>query len=67
MIKIYKKLTPDQVKRGIVFSSQLSMSKGDNGSGYPHELKERDSDIETNLLDDSFFNDSNYKYNIIRK
>ena len=64
MRKVYKKLTSDQIARGIIFSSNLI------GGGKVHEVhkddKEKDQTI-ARLLNDSFFNSSPYKYNEIRK
>lgn len=64
MRKVYKELTSDQVARGIVFSSELV------GGGKVHEVHKDDEDkTETieRLLNDSFFNNSPYKYNLIRQ
>lgn len=68
MRKIYKELTQDQKDRGVIFSSQLLPS------GTLHEVTKKNlydcskgkSKI-TLLLDDSFFNNSPYKINEIRK
>lgn len=70
MQKIYKGLTLDQIKQGIIFTSTLSVGKTERMEDLTHEVKNTDEDrvkkIER-LKDDSFFNNSPYKYNIIRK
>lgn len=67
MKKIFKNLTDDQIERGVIFSSQLIPN------GKLHEVTEEnylDCSEGTNkiqlLLEDSFFNNSPYKYNEIR-
>lgn len=69
MKKHYLKLTKEQKERNIIFSSELFPS------GKVHELtkpitsdewKEFERKREL-LLDDKFFNNSGYKYNIIRR
>ena len=70
MIKVYKKLTSDQLDRGVIFSSCLSKYKEEMEDNTIHEVLEhqtgKDKVIE-NLKDDKFFNKSPYKYNIIRR
>jgi len=69
MRKVYKELTPDQKARGVIFSSELV------GGGKVHEVFAHGEDCDKlsnsvkikRLLDDSFFNDSPYKYNLIRQ
>lgn len=73
MRKVYRKLSEEQKQRGVIFSSQLMP----NGS--IHEVTRENvnevSEFARNkglnkislLLDDKFFNGSDYKYNIIRK
>lgn len=66
MKKKYLKLTADQKARGVIFSSELK------GSGLVHEVFEKEGyqEIERRknlLLDDKFFNDSPWKYNLIRQ
>ena len=73
MRKVYRKLTSEQLERGIIFSSELSPN------GTVHEVtKENINDVSeyarqrgenkiTLLLDDKFFNGSDYKCNIIRR
>ena len=69
MRKIYKDLTKDQKERGIVFSSTLSRYTTELTTDVIHEVHNDDPDkwikIER-LKADSFFNDSPWKYNIIR-
>lgn len=67
MKKIYSKLTNEQRLRGVIFSSQLI---GGTFSGTEHEVLEFDKDIFLKierLKDDSFFNKSPYKYNLIKE
>ena len=69
MRKIYKDLTTDQRARGIVFSSTLSRHTTELTTDTMHEVHKDDPDKHrtiANLKDDSFFNDSPWKYNIIR-
>lgn len=78
MEKIYKKLTEDQIERGIVFSSTLSTEKTEQDGDLIQEVKDIDQTkdlgnenlrigLEIRLLkNDRFFNDSPWKYNIIR-
>lgn len=64
MRKIYKELTLEQKQRGIIFSSELQ------GGGKVHEIHKDDENIAHKkelLLNDSFFNGSPYKANIIRQ
>lgn len=64
MKKIYKDLTTEQKTRGVIFSSQLQP-----GSTI-HEVLAYDTDksiVTERLLDDSFFDNSPYKYNEIRR
>lgn len=68
MKKLYRKLTKDQKERGIVFSSCLSEGRCEIGK--IHEVHRFDEERELKiyrLLDDSFFNNSHFKYNIVRK
>ena len=70
MKKIYKKLTDDQLKRGVVFSSCLSVYRNEQSSDTIHEVLQDDSDISAHiarLKDDKFFNASHFKFNIIRQ
>ncbi len=70
MRKIYHKLTNDQKSRGVVFSSALSVGTVERSDDVVHEVFANDADGARkikNLMDDSFFNDSQWKYNIIRR
>jgi len=70
MRKIYKKLTDEQRQRKVIFSSCLSVSTIEQSDGIRHEVLNDDSDgNETiqRLLNDSFFNKSPFKFNIIRQ
>lgn len=70
MRKKYLKLTKEQRERGVVFSSTLIPKDKIEISLRTHEVMADDpkkwEKIEK-LLDDSFFNRSPYKYNIIRQ
>jgi len=70
MQKIYRKLTKNQIERGIIFTSCLSETKSDEyGDATIHEVfKDADDIPETirRLKDDKFFNNSQWSYNIIR-
>lgn len=70
MRKKYLKLTKDQKERGVIFSSTLIPNDRINMDLRTHEVKADDPDkrekIER-LKDDKFFNNSPYKYNLIRQ
>ena len=70
MKKIYKKLTAEQKKRGVIFSSTLSKYTDECLLDKVHEVfdnNERGQKIIERLYNDSFFNASPiFKYNIIR-
>ena len=64
MKKTYKKLTEEQINRGVIFSSLLV------GSNNIQEVLNTDTDKDDKikrLLDDSFFNKSPYSHNEIRQ
>jgi len=65
MRKKYLKLTDEQKKRGVIFSSQLMP---DNEPTI-HEVFDngRNNNKIDYLLDDKFFNDSHFTYNLIRQ
>lgn len=70
MRKIYKSLTKDQKERGVIFSSTLSKYTTELTTDTIHEVFATDPDKYTTierLKDDSFFNGSSWKYNIIRQ
>ena len=70
MRKIYKSLTKDQKERGVIFSSTLSKATTELIGDTIHEVLATDPDkyaIIERLKDDSFFNGSPWKYNIIRQ
>lgn len=70
MIKIYNKLTNEQIKRKVIFSSCLSKSRTEQENEKIHEVFNTDEDgNETikRLLDDKFFNGSPWSFNIIRQ
>ena len=65
MIKKYLKLTQEQKKRGVIFSSELKPS-----DGTIHEVLKNDIDkwqVIENLKDDKFFNNSHFTHNEIRQ
>lgn len=67
MRKIYRKLTKKQKEAGVIFSSCLSPVKYEVGT--IHEVRVDDPDkneVIRRLKDDKFFDESLYKYNIIR-
>ncbi len=68
MKKIYKDLTQDQKNRGVIFSSQLlpNGTLHEVTKGNLYNCSKGKSKI-TLLLDDSFFNNSPYKFNEIRR
>ena len=64
MRKVYKKLTQEEKQEGIIFSSQLIPSDT------IHKVYKNDDDKDKTidrLLDDSFFNNSHFKYNLIKQ
>lgn len=64
MRKVNKKLTQEQIDRGVIFSSRLMPN------GTLHEVLDTDEDQQQTIIrlqDDSFFKNSPYKYNEIRK
>lgn len=72
MKKIYLKLTKIQKARGIVFTSTLSKCTTEQPGDLTHCVykswsKEEQKRVIKNLLNDSFFDDSPWEYNIIRK
>ena len=70
MKKLHKRLTKDQLDRKVIFSSTLSTDRTERSSDNIHEVKATDEDYKAKierLLNDKFFNDSPYKYNIIRR
>lgn len=74
MKKVYKKLTEDQKKLGVIFSSTLSKFRTEQSEDTTHEVTEDNinntsgpkNKIEL-LKDDKFFNNSHWNYNIIRE
>jgi len=70
MKKVYKKLTEEQIKRGVIFSSCLSECRTEQEQDTKHEVLNSDEDkyktIER-LRDDKFFNSSHWNFNIIRE
>ena len=72
--KIYLKLTKQQKENKIMFSSTLSKYRFETEEDTKHELTEKlfdknETEFERReelLRDSSFFNNSHFKYNIIR-
>ena len=70
MKKIYKKLTEEQKSRGVIFSSCLSVHRTEQLTDTIHEVFKTDeekSEKIRRLLDDKFFNESHFKFNIVRQ
>jgi len=70
MRKVYKKLSAEQIKRGVVFSSCLSEQRFETTNDTIHEVLKNSEDKEDTirrLRDDSFFNSSHWNFNIIRE
>lgn len=70
MQKIYRKLRREQIARGVIFSSTLSEQRQEMEGDKTHEVFKTDKDAAdtiTRLLDDKFFSESHWKYNIIRR
>ena len=68
MKKLYRKLTKEQKERNVVFSSCLSENNQENNN--IHVVLSTDEDKYTTikrLLNDKFFNDSHFNYNIVRR
>jgi len=68
MRKVYKKLTEDQKSRGVIFSSQLRPGTiiHEVTKDNLYDCSKGTNKIEL-LKDDSFFNNSLFKYNEIRE
>ena len=71
MIKVYKKLTKDQIKRNVIFSSCLSKYRTEELNDTIHEVFKSGKGWGINeeikrLKDDKFFNKSHWNFNIIR-
>lgn len=70
MKKVYKKLTDEQLKRNVIFSSCLSIQRTEQTGDTIHEVLKDDTDITEHinrLKNDNFFNASHFKFNIIRQ
>ena len=72
MKKIYQKLTAEQKSRGVIFSSTLSEHTVEQPGDLTHEVfadwsKEEQNRHIKNLLNDSFFDESPWRFNIIRR
>lgn len=70
MKKVFLRLTPEQRERGVVFSSTLSKCKTEQPEDLTHEVFAGDKDKDrliNNYMEDSFFDDSPWKYNVIRR
>ena len=67
MKKLYKQLTREQKAKNVIFSSELV---GDGMTQTVHEVTADQPDkweVIARLKDDKFFNDSPFKYNLIRQ
>jgi hypothetical protein len=75
MKKVFLKLTKDQRERKVYFSSTLSAAKFETADATRHEITSDDYLIdwkeaekkEERLRNDKFFNNSHFKFNIIRQ
>jgi len=68
--KVYKQLTEEQQKRGVIFSSCLSECRTELINDTIHEVLKNEGNKNekiNRLSNDSFFNNSHFKYNIIRQ
>tara|TARA_R110000751_G_scaffold206469_2_gene310502 strand:- start:3217 stop:3438 length:222 start_codon:yes stop_codon:yes gene_type:complete len=64
-----KKLSKEQVEKGIIYTSTLSTSRNELQDDTVHEIYEGAEDItetKNRLEDTKFFNNSHYNFNIIR-
>lgn len=72
MRNVYRKLTKEQKERGVIFSSEL-IPKAGQMKGFErcvHEVKAEQVDkweVIERLTDNSFFRNSPFDYNLIRK
>jgi len=74
MKKVFLKLTQDQKERKVYFSSTLSVQNFETSDATRHEITSEEyitdwrkaETKEARLKDDKFFNNSHYKFNIIR-
>jgi hypothetical protein len=70
MKKVQKKLSKEQIKKGIIFTSTLSKTTTEQDEDTTHEVLKSHIDKEARidrLLNDSFFNRSPWNFNIIRQ
>ncbi len=70
MQKIHKKLTVKQINDNVIFTSTLSKFRTEQTSDNIHKVYKDDDDKDTTisrLLDDSFFDNSPFNFNIIRR
>jgi len=69
MKKVFKKLTEEQKRNGVMFSSALSKFRTERQEDRIHKVYKDDKNKDVvidRLLDDKSFNHSPWKYNIIR-
>jgi hypothetical protein len=69
MRTIKKKLSKEQIERGIIYTSTLSTEKNESLSDTIHEIYEGDNyknEKMRRLEDTKFFKNSPFKYNIVR-
>jgi len=70
MQKIHKKLTVKQINDNVIFTSTLSKFRTEQTNDNIHKvyIDDDDKDITiSRLLDDSFFDNSPFNFNIIRR
>ena len=70
MKKVWTKLSKEQIKNGIIFTSTLSKKTTEEYEDTTHEVLSSHTDKEeriNRLLNDSFFNPSPFNFNIIRQ
>ena len=66
MMNIFKKLTPDQRERGVVFSSRLSLTPFEHKSDVIHEVIGNDLETYKKMAFLRNLDDPKKSYNIIR-
>lgn len=72
MKKVYKRLTEEQKSRGVIFSSTLSKYRTETKEDNIHEVLATEEEKTQNekiarLLNDKFFDGSDWRFNIIRR
>lgn len=70
MKKVHKKLTVQQKNDNVIFTSTLSKFRTEQTNDNVHKVYKDDEDKDVTigrLLDDSFFRNSPFNFNIIRR